>query len=163
MSGFGACQGSTCVCAIRAGLGEPGAGLEGKRRAPNHPGTGGRPASEPAGAGSLPALLALVAVAGAGGSQGSWWQPGLPDWRLPALGSALGAESMGWFRWVSPHTLASLLWGRRAQPRSLRGKPSLRLLNADRGQGTAGYWGTPDPPAAIVPPPRPALEMGWLP
>jgi len=64
----------------------------GERRAPLSRGWGsGRPASEPAGAGSLPALLALAVVAGAGVARGSWWQPGAA--RLPGPSSGVNTWS----------------------------------------------------------------------
>jgi len=58
---------------------------------------------------------------------------------------------MGWFARVSWHAwcLASLIWGWRAQPRHLEGRPSLHWLGADPGQGTAAPRGTPDHHAAV--------------
>lgn len=127
MSGFGACQGSTCLCAIRAGLGEPGSGLEQGVPCPTTlgSGTGGRPMSEPAGAGSLPTLLALFAVAGAGGSRGSWWQPGAARPAGPSPGVSIWSCISGMVHASEPAHLVFLLWGWTCQPWCLEAKPSL--------------------------------------
>lgn len=112
MSGFGACQGTTCVCAIRAGLGEPEPGLEQGAPCLTTLGTG-FPMSVPdscllsgsgAGAGARGSL-------GAGGSLGAAWPAGAgvsiqscisgvgfagePAHGVPAVGMEMSALLLG--------------------------------------------------------------------
>ena len=140
---------------------------KGERRAPPPWGRGGgRPVSEPAGAGSLPALLALVAVAGAGGSRESWWQPGAAWGRqVPALGSALGAASVGWFVQVSLHTwcfcrgdgdVSLGVWRANLPCVPEAGARRRPWAGDGRLPGHAG-------PRCCCGALRPALETGWLP
>lgn len=126
-SSFGACQGSMFVCAIRAVLGEPGPGLEGGVLCPTTlgMGTGGCSASEPAGTRSVPALLALVVVAGAGGSRESWWQPGAAWLAGPSPGVSIWSCISGTVHAGEPAHLVFLLCGWRCQPWCLEDKPSL--------------------------------------
>lgn len=169
MSGFGACQGSTCLCAIRAGLGEPGSGLEQGAPCPTAlgSGTGGRPMSEPASAG-IPGsplswlwlrLLVLVDPEEAGGSLG------LPGQQVPAPGSVFGAASVGWFMQASLHTWCSCYGDGHVSLGAW--KPNLPCVPE------AGAWRRPwardSRLLRHLGPPRchgalwAVLEMGWLP
>ena len=127
MSGFGACQRSTCVCAIRAGLGEPGPGLEGGAPCPTTLGTGRWPPRERACGRRIPACSP-------GSGCGCWcrWIPRklVAAWGClgpagPGPGVSVGSCVSGMVCAGQPPHLVFLPWGWRRQPWCLEGKPSL--------------------------------------